>query len=111
MAQSPYYAGREWPEYKFVEYPKMVNGVVVDNADREAEVLADAAITAPAPVVDVSALMAQIAALKAQVAAQPMLDADGVDVRAELIGQAEAHGISIDRRWGVDRLKSALNGV
>ena len=81
MAQSPYYAGVEWPAYVFREYPKMVNGVIVQHADEEAVALA-------APVVPaVDPRDAEIAALRAQLAAQVALDvakADAADVAAEV---------------------------
>lgn len=110
MALSPYYAGREWPEYKFVEWPKWVDGVLCQNADEELEVLQRPQAAPAPPSEDVTAMKAKLAEMEAKLAAMS-LDADGVDERAELIGQAEAHGITIDRRWGVERLKAALAAV
>jgi hypothetical protein len=125
MALSPYYAGHTWPDYVFREFPKMVDGVVVQNSDEELEVLTrKPAVDAPAaaPVgpdgapVDIAALLAQLAAMQAKIDAMPAtpvpapVDADGVDERSELLGQAEARGIAVDRRWGSDRLRAALAG-
>lgn len=33
---------------------------------------------------------------------------DATDERAKLFAEAEAKGITVDRRWGVDKLKAAL---
>ena len=80
MAHSPYYAGVEWPAYVFREYPKWVNGVLVESPDAEAEALAAPKV----PVVDPRD--AEIAALRAQLAAQVQLDiakADAADAAVE----------------------------
>ena len=35
-------------------------------------------------------------------------DGDGKVSKAELIAEAERRGVTVDRRWGVDRLREAL---
>jgi len=32
----------------------------------------------------------------------------GVDERAKLFAEAEAKGVTVDKRWGIDKLKAAL---
>lgn len=108
---SPYYAGAVWPPHVHREYPKWVNGVLVEGAEAEAELLAAppvaAAPTSVTPSADMAALLAQLAEANAKLAAMT-LDADGVDERAELIGQCMAHGLEIDRKASVEELRAAL---
>lgn len=65
----------------FLEYPKMVNGVVVHNADEEA---------ALAP-------------------AEP--EAEQTDERAALLQIAAEKGVAIDKRWGADKIRAALEAA
>src|SRR3954464_6974511 len=67
MAQSPYYAGRDWPAYQFREYPKEVAGVIVHSEADEQRVLERVPAAKPAP--STGDLQKQLAELQAQLAA------------------------------------------
>ena len=82
----------------FKEYPKWIDSaklgkrVIVATVEEEAahgvQVVEQSTETAP-------------------IAAAEKSDADE---RAELLAQAESGGIKVDRRWGIDRLREAVNG-
>lgn len=82
----------------FKEYPKWIDSaklgkrVIVATAEEEAahgvQVVQQSKETAP-------------------IAAAEKSD---TDERAELLAQADAGGIKVDRRWGIDRLREAVNG-
>lgn len=41
----------------------------------------------------------------------PPADEAPADERAALIAEAEAAGVTIDKRWGIDRIKAAIAGA
>jgi hypothetical protein len=88
----PVYARMDFPAYEFTEYPKMVYpggmksnglgqtepGVIVNDADEEAIAMAGHAVVREE------------------------------DERARLLKVAEVKGVTVDKRWGVDRLTAAI---
>src|SRR3954469_7411541 len=67
MAQSPYYAGRDWPAYQVREAPKEVAGVIVHSEADEHRVLERVPAAKPAP--STGDLQKQLAELQAQLSA------------------------------------------
>lgn len=128
MAQSPYYAGRDWPAYQFREYPKEVAGVIVHSEADEHRVLERVPAAKPAP--STGDLQKQLAELQAQLAAvlsaqahaahapvapqpswsSPMTLATTPE-RDSLLARAEAAGVDVDKRWGNDRLRQAVEAA
>lgn len=81
------YANMKFPDYEFQEYPKHVpteggKGFVVVNDEAEEKALSEGETIIREP-----------------------------EERARLIKVAEIKGVTIDKRWSLDRIRSAISGA
>ena len=110
MSASIQYANVKFPPYAYAEYPKWVTApggkaVIAEDRAHEIEIMQSAPEPEPPPPSPKEmALQAEIAALTEMIAQQ----SDAPDEKTDLIRQAEAKGIIVDKRWGIDRIRSAI---
>lgn len=74
----PLYVGLKFPDYEFREYPKWVEGVIVNDEDEEARVL------------DGKKLLRE------------------PDERVRMLAICDVKKIIIDKRWGLDKIRKAI---
>ncbi len=86
---------RDWPKWVYPNGPK--SGVIVQNAEEEASVLAGAALS---PMVEVAAPAVPTVTL-----------APDNNEKAILLALAKEKGIKVDARWALPKLRAAMEAA
>ena len=116
--EHPRYATTEWPDYEFNEYPMMVypgskdGGKTPDRDPCRPGVFLQAAVI----VQNDEELKRVLASVDGGEELKTVKTAEGAvrlanddDTKAALIEEAEALGVTIDKRWGVAKLQDAID--
>lgn len=113
MSQLTRYTGMNFPAYEYKEYPKWVKlsdgkEIVVQNEFEEREALGE---SVPAPVMEVPAIAAwavEVPPVEFPVAEFPSSESNE---KTALIARADELGAIYDKRWGITKLKDAIQAA